>query len=231
MSEEQEVWKPETELGRKVKRGEITDIHEALTHKRSLREPEIIDKLVPNLDDEVILIGGSPGKGGGKRRTVSKRTVRMHKSGRRFKSKAMVVIGNKNGLVGLAEGYSDDTREAIDKAKQNAKLNLIEIRRGNGSWEDRGTEPNTIPFKSRGKSGSVEAELKPAPKGTGLAASDEVKKMLRLAGIQDLWVKSRGKTRTSENLLKATFEAFKNINKMRVTEEIKERTGLTVGEV
>ncbi len=229
--ENNEIWRPKTLLGKKVKAGEITNIHEALTHQRPLREPEIIDKLVPNLEDEVILIGGSPGKGGGKRRTVSKRTVRMHKSGRRFKTKTMAVIGNGNGLVGLAEGYASDTREAIDKARQNAKLNLIEIRRGNGSWEDRGTEPTTIPFKAEGKSGSVEVELKPAPKGTGLAASDEVKKMLRLAGIQDLWVKSRGNTRTSENIMKATFNAFKNINQMRVTDQIKENTGLRVGEV
>ncbi|MDY6777761.1 MAG: 30S ribosomal protein S5 [Candidatus Nanohaloarchaea archaeon] len=225
--EDDTVWKPKTELGRLVKQGKIDDIHEALRHENPLREPEIIDQLVPNLEEEVILIGGTPGKGGGKKRIVSKRTVRMHKSGRRFKTKAMVVIGNENGLIGLAEGYSDDTRDAIDKARENAKLNLIEVRRGNGSWEDRGTEPTTIPFKAEGKSGSVEVELKPAPKGTGLAASDEVKKLLRLAGIQDLWIKSRGNTRSRENHLKALFNAFKNMNQ----DDVRERTGLVRGVV
>lgn len=229
--EEEKVWKPTTELGRLVKQGKITDIADALNHERKLREPEIVDHLVPNLDDEVILIGGTPGKGGGKRRIVSKRTVRMHKSGRRFKTKAMVVIGNGNGLIGLGEGYADDTREAIDKARNNAKLNVIQVRRGNGSWEDRGTEPTTIPFKQEGKSGSVNVELKPAPKGTGLAASDGVKKMLQLAGIEDLWVKSRGTTRTRENLLKATFNAFENMNEIKTTDSIKEKTGMVIGKV
>lgn len=229
--DEETVWHPTTELGRLVKQGKITSISDALNHERPLREPQIIDHLVPNLDDEVILIGGTPGKGGGKRRIVSKRTVRMHKSGRRFKTKAMVVIGNGNGLIGLGEGYAGDTREAIDKARNNAKLNMIQVRRGNGSWEDRGTEPTTIPFKQEGKSGSVNVELKPAPKGTGLAASDDVKKMLRLAGIEDLWLKSRGTTRTRENLLKATFNAFKNMNEIKTTDNIKERTGLVVGKV
>ncbi len=229
MEEEDKPWKPKTKLGRMVKKGEINNIHEALNHRLALREPEIIDKLVPNLEDDVILIGGTPGKGGGKRRIVSKRTVRMHKSGRRFKTKAMVVAGNGNGIVGLGEGYANDTRNAIQKAKQQAKLNIIELRRGNGSWEDRGTEPTTIPFKSSGKSGSVEVEIKPAPKGTGLAASEDIRKLLRLGGIQDLWIKSRGKTRTRENIIKATFKAFKNMNNMKVTPQIKEDTGLVVG--
>ncbi len=227
--EDSKPWKPKTKLGRMVKKGEIDNIHDALNHRLALREPEIVDKLVPNLEDDVILIGGTPGKGGGKRRIVSKRTVRMHKSGRRFKTKAMVVTGNGNGIVGLGEGYARDTRNAIQKAKQASKLNIMELRRGNGSWEDRGTEPTTIPFKSKGKSGSVEVEMMPAPKGTGLAASADVKKLLSLGGIEDLWVKSRGSTRTRENIIKATFQAFKNMNNMKVTSEIKEDTGLVVG--
>lgn len=233
MAEEEttENWKPKTELGRLVFQGKITDIHEALNHQKALREPEIVDHLIPNLEDEVILIGGTPGKGGGKRRIVSKRTVRMHKSGRRFNTKSLVVIGNGDGIIGLAEGESSDTREAIRKARENAKLNLIEVRRGNGSWEDRGTDPTTIPFKASGKSGSVEVHMKPAPKGTGLAASDEVKKLLQLAGIKDLWIKSRGSTRTRENLLKATFNAFKNMNMIKTTEDIRENTGMIVGKV
>jgi len=231
MEEEDEVWKPKTRLGRLVQQGKITDVHEALTHELPLKEPQIVDELVPNLDEEVMLIGGTPGKGGGKKRIVSKRTVRMHKSGRRFKTKAMVVIGNGNGLLGVGEGYAQDTREAIDKAREAAKMNLIEIRRGNGSWEDRGTAPTTIPFKADGKSGSVAVELQPAPKGTGLAASDDIKKMLRLGGVQDLWIKSRGTTRTRENHVKAVFNAFKNMNEIKTTDNIRENTGLVVGKV
>ncbi len=209
--EKEEIWKPKTKLGKKVASGEITAIEEALNYKKPIMETEIVDQLV-NLDEEVILIGGTPGKGGGKRRTVSKRTCRMHKSGERYNTKAMTVLGNRNGIIGLGQGEADDTRAAIESANRNAKLNLIEVPRGNGSWEDQGTDNSSIPFKVTGKSGSVTVELKPAPRGTGLAASDETKKLLELAGIQNIYVQSRGQTRTTENLIKATFKALKKLN-------------------
>lgn len=209
--EEQEIWKPRTKLGRKVANGEITDVVEALNSNYKIMEEEIVDQLT-DLDEEVILIGGTPGKGGGKRRTVSKRTVRMHKSGGRFSSNAMVVLGDRRNVVGVGEGESSDTRAAIEDATRNAKLNLIEVQRGQGSWEDQGDDNSSIPYRVTGKSGSVEVELQPAPRGTGLAASDEAKKILELAGIQNVYMKSRGQTRTSENLIKATFEALKKLN-------------------
>jgi small subunit ribosomal protein S5 len=112
-------------------------------------------------------------------------------------------------------GESEDTRAAIEDASRNAKLNLIEVQRGNGSWEDQGDTNTSIPFKVTGKSGSVEVELKPAPKGTGLAAGDGIQKMCELAGIEDIWATTRGSTRTRENVIKATFEAFKKLNKFK----------------
>lgn len=214
MTEEQEeIWKPKTKLGKKVANGEITDIVEAIEHERPIMEPEIVDQLV-DLDEEVILIGGTPGKGGGKRRTVSKRTARMHKSGARYSSNAMTVMGDRNRVIGLGTGESEDTRAAIDDANREAKLNLIKVPRGNGSWEDTGEDNSSIPFKVTGKSGSVEVELMPAPRGTGLACSDEMKKIMELAGIENIWVKTRGTTRTRENLTRATFNALKKLNEM-----------------
>ena len=215
--EAEEIWEPKTELGRKVANGEITRIEDALDAERNIMEPEIVDQLV-DLDEEVILIGGTPGKGGGKRRTVSKRTARMHKSGARYNSKAMVVLGNRNGVIGLGHGQAKDTRAAIENASREAKLNLIRIERGAGSWEDRGEHKSSIPFEVTGKSGSVRVTLKPAPKGTGLAAADEPKKMFELAGIQDIWMQSRGQTRTRENLIKASFNALEKINEMKRTD-------------
>ncbi|MDY6774310.1 MAG: 30S ribosomal protein S5, partial [Candidatus Nanohaloarchaea archaeon] len=187
MEEDEEIWKPKTSLGRRVLKGEVSDIETVLRGKEKIREPEIVDQLVPDIDEEVILIGGTPGKGGGQRRIVSRRTVRMHKSGRRFNTKAMVVVGNRNGILGASEGTADDTRDAIDKARDNAKLNLMEVRRGCGSWECGCGEPHSIPFRVEGKSGSVEVELKPAPIGIGRAASEEIRKVLELAGIEDVW--------------------------------------------
>jgi len=211
---EGEIWKPRTKLGKKVASGEITTIEEALNHNRPIMETEIVDQLT-DLEEEVILIGGTPGKGGGQRRTVSKRTCRMHKSGERYNTKAMTVLGNRNGIIGVGEGQSDDTRAAIDSANRNAKLNLIQVPRGQGSWEDQGTDTSSIPLKVEGKSGSVTVELKPAPRGTGLAANDEVKKLFNLAGIENIYMQSRGNTRTTENVIKATFNALKKLNKLQ----------------
>ena len=211
---EAEIWNPKTNIGRKVAKDQITDIVEALRDDRKIMEPELVDQLV-DLDEEVVLIGGTPGKGGGKSRTVSKRTVRMHKSGARYNSKAMTILGDKNKVIGIGMGESEDTRAAIEDASRNAKLNLIEVQRGNGSWEDQGDTNTSIPFKVTGKSGSVEVELKPAPKGTGLAAGDGIQKMCELAGIEDIWATTRGSTRTRENVIKATFEALKKLNKFK----------------
>ncbi|MFB6203212.1 MAG: 30S ribosomal protein S5 [Candidatus Nanohaloarchaea archaeon] len=213
-TEEEEIWKPKTKLGRKVAQGQITNIQEALEMDRKIMEPEIVDQLV-DLEEEVILIGGTPGKGGGKRRTVSKRTARMHKSGARYSSNAMTVLGDRNGVIGIGMGESDDTRAAIEDANREAKLNLIQVKQGCGSWECACGTDHTVPFEVTGKSGSVEVSLKPAPKGIGLAASDDMKKMLELAGYQDVWVKARGKTRTRENLIKAAFNALKKINEYK----------------
>mgnify|MGYP000108267984 CR=1 FL=1 len=215
---EEEIWKPKTKLGKKVASGEITDIVDALEFGRPIMEPEIVDQLV-DLDEEVILIGGTPGKGGGMRRTVSKRTARMHKSGARYSSNAMTVLGDRNRVIGLGVGESEDTRAAIEDANREAKLNLIQVPKGNGSWEDTGEDSSSIPFAVTGKSGSVTVELQPAPRGTGLACSDEVKKVMELAGIENIWVQTRGSTQTRENLTRATFNALEKLTEMKQREE------------
>jgi len=219
--ETEEIWKPKTKIGKKVAKGQIKSIVAALDEDRPIMEPEIVDQLV-DLDEEVILIGGTPGKGGGIRRTVSKRTARMHKSGARYRSNAMTVLGDKNSVIGLGTGESDDTRAAIEAANREAKLNLIKVPKGNGSWEDTGEDDSSIPFAVTGKSGSVTVELKPAPRGTGLACSDEVKKVMELAGIQNIWVQTRGSTQTRENLTRATFNALKKLSEMKTREEVEE---------
>lgn len=215
---EEEIWKPKTKLGKKVANGEITDIVEALEYDRPIMEPEIADQLV-DLDEEVILIGGTPGKGGGMRRTVSKRTARMHKSGARYSSNAMTVLGDRNRVIGLGVGESEDTRASIEDANREAKLNLIKVPKGNGSWEDTGEDNSSIPFAVEGKSGSVTVELQPAPRGTGLACSDEVKKIMELAGIENVWVQTRGTTQTRENLTRATFKALEKLSNMKTRDK------------
>ncbi len=227
--EDKAEWVPKTNLGRKVFNGEVTSISDVLRSTRTIREPEIVDMLVPGLEDEVVLVGGTPGKGGGKRRVLSRRTNRMHKACRRFSSKVLVIVGNKNGVISIAQAGASETRTALDKAVRQAKLDVIEIRRGCGSWECGCKTPHSIPFKVTGKSGSVSVELIPAPKGIGLAVSDSVKKMMRLAGVKDVWMKSWGKTKTRENLIKATYQALRKLNKVNLADRTVDSTGVVKG--
>lgn len=208
-------WVPKTALGKEVLEGRYEDLRDILKNGLIILEPEIIDYLVPNLKNEIIYIGGSPGKGGGIRRTATKRTARMHKSGRRFKLTAMVIVGDENGIVGLGKASSKEHRIAIEKATTQAKLNVIRIRKGCGSWECSCDEDHSIPFKTEAKCGSVNVILLPAPKGVGIVANESVKKLLMLAGIKDIWVKTLGQTRTRINLLEAVFQALKNLNRTK----------------
>jgi len=207
----EEVWKPKTSLGKKVLSGEITDIEQILKSGEKIIEPEIVDRLVPNLKSEVILIGGRRGKGGGIERIPIKITAKMHRSGRRFRMNAFLVVGNEDGLVGIGKSSAPEARDAINKAVQKAKLSIVKIRRGCGSWECGCGGGHSVPFKTKGKSGSVRVVLMPAPKGVGLVADDESKKILKLAGIKDVWIKTFGNTRMRINLISAIFDALKKL--------------------
>ncbi len=206
-----EGWSPKTELGKKVMAGEIKSIDAVLESGARIVEPEILDVLVPDLRNELILIGGRKGKGGGIQRIPVKITAAMHKSGRRFTTNAFVVVGNGDGLVGVGRGSATEARNAIAKATQKAKMNIIRVKRGCGSWECECDEEHSIRFKSTGRSGSVTINLIPAPKGIGLVANAETKKILKLAGIKDMWMRSSGKTATRINTINAVFDALKKL--------------------
>lgn len=208
-------WKPRTELGKMVAQGTIT-LDEIFVQGKKIKEAEIVDKLIPNLQSDIIFIGGSPGKGGGIKRTPTRRTTRMHRSGRRYRTSAMVVIGNGDGYFGLGKAVAVENRVAIAKATENAKLNIIPVKRGCGSWECACGSGHTIPVQVEGKSGSVRVQLFPAPKGVGLCVNNEAKKMMRLAGIRDLWTKRYGESRSRSNYAMAIFDAFKRMNRLRL---------------
>jgi small subunit ribosomal protein S5 len=213
-----ESWKPKTELGKKVKAGEITSIEEVLNMSRRILESEIIDALIPNLESDYINIGQRKGKFGGGKRTIFRTTQKKTKDGNRPVFTVMAVVGNKDGYVGIGLGRAKETVPAREKAVRNAKLNIIQIARGNGSWESEVSEPNSIPFEVRGKSGSVEVRFMPAPPGTGLVIENELKKIFRLAGIQDVWSKSTGQTRQKINLVNATMQALGQTTKLKIRE-------------
>lgn len=205
-------WKPKTKVGKDVFTGKITDINEILTKGDKIKEPEIVDMLIPNLESELILIGGRPGKGGGIQRTALRVSTKMHRSGRRYTYTAFAVVGNKEGIIGVGKGRGKDGRFAVEKAIEKAKLNITKVPMGCGSWECGCGEKHSIPLKTTGKSGSVRVTILPAPKGIGLATDNETKKILRLVGIKDVWINILGATSTRFNLIKAVFNALKDLH-------------------
>jgi|TARA_Y100000034_G_scaffold7487_1_gene8247 small subunit ribosomal protein S5 len=214
-------WKPKTELGRKVKSGEITTIEEVMNSGRKIMEAEIVDALIPELEFDFINVGQAKGKFGGGKRRIFKQTQKKTKDGNRISFNALAVVGNRNGYVGVGVGRSKETVPAKDKAVRNAKLNLMQIARGNGSWESETPEPTSIPFAINGRSGSVRVTFMSAPPGTGLVVENELKKIFRLAGIKDVWSKSKGQARQKFNLVAATMKALKQTTTFRIRDQQK----------
>ncbi len=225
-----ETWKPRTELGRKVSSGEVRSLDEALSLGLPLLESEIVDVLLPNLSSELLNIGQMKGKFGGGKRRAFKQTQRKTQEGNSISFSTLAVVGNLDGFVGIGFGKSRETVPAREKAFRNAKINVIKIRRGSGSWKGADpSRPHSIPFTVRGKCGSTEITLIPAPKGTGLCVEKECQTVLRLAGISDIWSRSRGKTRVKYNLVQACIEALKQTVEMKTFSKDGERLGIVEG--
>lgn len=200
-------WKPKTKLGQEVKKGQIKDLDEILKQKRKILEEEIVDSLI-KVKSDLISIGQSKGKFGGGKRRAWRQTQRKTKEGNVPTFSTMAVVGDEKGHVGVGCGEARETLPARDKAIRKAKLNIIKIKRTCSSFDCACSEPHTVPFKITGKQGSVEVILIPAPQGTGLVVANELKKVLQLAGIRDIYSKTFGKQRTTFNLVKACMKAL-----------------------
>ena len=213
---EKEVWKPKTSLGAKVKSGEIKDIEYVLDKRIKILEPEIVDILLPNLTTELLMVGQAKGKFGGGQKRIFKQTQKKTQEGNKPNFGTFAVVGNEDGYVGVGYGKSKETVPAREKAIRHAKLNVIKIRRGCGDWRCGCRGAHTVPFKVSGKSGSVEITLKPAPKGTGLIVEKECQKILRSAGIKDVWSRTEGQTRSKLNVLYACFNALQKLMQFKI---------------
>ncbi|UCD04271.1 MAG: 30S ribosomal protein S5 [Candidatus Woesearchaeota archaeon] len=211
-----ENWLPKTSIGKQVKSEKIVHISQILESGIKIMEPEIIDKLFPELESEFINVGQLKGKFGGGKRRIFKQTQKKTREGNKPVFTVMAIVGNRNGYIGLGIGRSEETLPAKEKALRNAKLNLIQIARGCGSWECGCGSPHSIPFEVSGREGSVRLTLLPAPKGIGLSVENDLKNMLALAGIKDAWSKVRGQTKTKVNLARACFKALEKLSEMRV---------------
>jgi len=207
---ELEEWKPKTKLGKLVKAGKIKDLDEALKYK--ILEAGIVDSLI-KVKNEILNIGQAKGKFGGGKRRAWRQTQRKTKEGNVPTFSCMSVVGN-DGYVGLGYGRAKETLPARSKAIRKSKLNIMKIRRGCSSFDCTCGEPHTVPFIVEGKTGSSRVKLMPAPQGTGLVAGDELKKILRVAGIKDVYTVTKGKKRTTLNMAKACIDALSKTMEM-----------------
>ncbi|MBW2999536.1 30S ribosomal protein S5 [Candidatus Woesearchaeota archaeon] len=226
---DKESWNPKTSIGMKVKAGEILNINEILDQGKYVMEAEIVDVLLPSLESDLLLIGQSKGKFGGGQRRVFKQTQKKTCEGNKPKFATYAVVGNRNGYVGVGYGKSKETVPAREKAFRNAKLNVIKIKRGCGSWQCVCKEPHSIPFAVEGKCGSVKVKLLPAPKGTGLVAENETRKILELAGIQDVWSTTKGQTGSKANMIIAVEKALKQLMATKVQPKYTEKLNIIEG--
>ncbi len=224
-----DLWKPKTELGHKVKSGEITDIDNLLDSGVKILEPEIVDKLVSGLSLDLLEVGQSKGKFGGGKASIWKQTQKKTCEGSRINFMAFAVVGNRDGYVGVGYGGGQETVPAREKAIRNAKLNIIKIKRACGSWACDCKQPHSIPFKVVGKSGSVVFTIIPAPKGTNLKSEKKCARILALAGLKDVYSKVRGQSSTKLNLFKACFAALKQLSTMKMKPEFIIEAGVVEG--
>lgn len=199
---DKESWEPRSNVGKKVKDGEITTFEEIVDMGKPVLEPEIIDVLLPDLESETLKINT---------------TQRVTDSGKRVKFRVVTVIGDRKGHVGLGVGKSDELKPALDYAIKDAKKNMISVQMGCGSWECKCERHHSIPTKTEGKEGSTTVTLQPAPKGLGLAGNSVVRKVLGIAGVKDVWSSSHG-GRNVYNMAAATIDALDNINLLKPKE-------------
>src|SRR3989344_3694415 len=172
-------WKPKTSLGKKVASGEITNIDEILEKGIRILEPEIVDRLLPDLTTDLIEVGQSKGKFGGGKASIWKQTQKKTREGNKIKFSTCALVGNQNGYVGIGFAGTKETVPAREKAIRKAKLNIIKVKRGCGDWACGCNELNSIPYKVQGRESSVRIILSPAPKGAGLKVEKKCQKILK----------------------------------------------------
>jgi len=209
--EKLDSWVPKTGLGRDVRNRKVKNIDEVLEKGMKIMEPEIVDLLIPNLRKDTLFIGQAKGKFGGGKRRAFRQTQKKTKEGNVLTFGVMAVVGDGNGHVGIGYGRAAETLPAKEKAIRKAKLNITKIARGCASYDCSCNEPHSIPLTTMGKCSSVSVKLMPAPQGTGLVIGDEMKKILRLAGIEDVYSRCSGKVKTTFNTAKACMEALNKL--------------------
>lgn len=146
------------------------------------------------------------------------RVTKVVKGGRRFRFSALVVVGDRKGRVGFGTGKANEVPDAIRKAIENAKNNLITVPIVNQS---------TLPHEVLGRYGAGKVVLRPASEGTGVIAGGAIRQVLELAGITDVLTKCLG-SRTPINMVRATFAG---LQELRTVEQVAKLRDLKISEV
>ena len=145
------------------------------------------------------------------------RVTKVTKGGRAFGFSAIVVVGDENGVVGQGLGKSKEVSEAISKAVEDAKKNLVRIP----------IEKGTLPHEQKGKYGGARVFLKPASEGTGVIAGGAVRAVLEAVGVHNVLSKSQGSS-NPHNVVKATFDA---LLQLRSPQRIAQQRGISLDKV
>ena len=146
------------------------------------------------------------------------RVSKVVKGGRRFSFNAIVVVGNKDGVVGHGLGKANEVSDAIQKGFDNAKKNLIKVPM---------TKTGSIYHTITGKEGAGKVLLRPASEGTGVIAGGPVKALLDIAGLENILTKSIGSS-NPHNMVKATYNGLKNLTD---PVEVAQRRGIPLDKV
>jgi small subunit ribosomal protein S5 len=128
------------------------------------------------------------------------RTAKVVKGGRRFSFSAIVVVGDRNGHVGFGLGKAGEVVDAVTKATDSAKKNIVKIR----------LQGSTLPHEVLGRYGAAKVMIKPATPGTGVIAAGGVRAILELAGVQDVLTKSKGSS-NPHNTVKAAMQGLMSL--------------------
>ena len=186
-------WTPCTKLGRLVQQGKIKSLEHIYLFSIPIKEHQIVEHFIgTSLTDEVMKI-----------MPVQKQTS----AGQRMRFKAFVVVGDSNGHIGLGVKACKEVAHSIQGSMILAKLNMVPVRRG--YWGGKIGAPTPSPPKSRASAAPSRCACVPAPRGMGIVAAITAKKVLQLAGVQDVFTSTTGSTKTLGNFVKATYFALK----------------------